>query len=141
MIHSAPFTSFNFLGGNLLHSVLDGKNEIWLGFAEALLIDVFNEHRKGSFPWLLTVVGQPAQLPRVHAQFTSHLNLCMGEVKLSARIDPPLHLFRYSLLTICHYFSCSSRLLLLGSHYSRVLQTSQLHAKSVLAEAVIDASA
>jgi hypothetical protein len=55
-IRSAPFTSFSVLCGNLPHSVFDGKNAIGLGFAEALLIDAFNEHWKGSFPWLLTVV-------------------------------------------------------------------------------------
>src|SRR5215475_3904826 len=103
-IRSAPFTSFSFLGGNLLYSVLDGKNAIWLGPSKALLIEQFNESRKRSFPWFLTVVGQPTQLPRVHTQFTGHLNLRMGEVKLSPRIDPPLQLFRYSLFIICHRF-------------------------------------
>jgi hypothetical protein len=68
-------------------------------------------------------------------QFTSHLNLCMGEMELSPRIDPPLHLLRYSLFVICHRFCCSPRKLLQPGSDS-----SQLHAKSVFAEAVKDAS-
>jgi hypothetical protein len=91
---AAPtFTSFDLLCGDLARSILDGKDPIWLSSPEALLIEVFNEDRKGSFPWFLVVVGQLAQLSWVQTQFASHLDVSVGQVKRPARLDPSLQLF------------------------------------------------
>jgi len=100
--HLPTFTSLGLLCGNFSRSVLDGNDAIWLSFAEALPIEVFNKDWKGSFPWFLVAVGQRAELPRVHTQLTSHLNLCVGQVKPPARVDPSLKLFGYSLFALSH---------------------------------------
>jgi len=64
-------------------------------------IEFFNKIGQWQFPGLLFVVGNTAELFRVHAQFPGHLDMSVRKMVSLAGIDPSLLFLRY-LFLFCH---------------------------------------
>ena len=88
--------------GHLTRSLFYRNNAIRLGLSKAPLVEVLNENWKRGLPRLLVVVGQVPELPRVHSQLARHLNVCVGEVKSPAGLDPVLKCRGYPVLALGH---------------------------------------
>src|SRR5271169_750188 len=70
---------------------LHRKDPVRAVLAEPLEVEIFDEYGQGNLPRFLLVVVDLAELPRVHPQFPSHLDVGMRQVVASASIDPGLY--------------------------------------------------
>ena len=70
--------------------MFDGQNYIWLFLAKALEVQVLDVLPERHLPRLLVVVVQPAELPGVHSQLASHLDLGVRQVVALTRIEQGL---------------------------------------------------
>ena len=58
------------------------------GYLEMLQVDPLDELAQWQLPWFLFVVFQLAEFFGVHPEFSGHLDLSLGEVKILSCVNP-----------------------------------------------------
>src|SRR5277367_3495617 len=79
---------------------LDGPDDVRPLPAEAFEIERLDEDRQRRLPRLLAVIVDLSELPRVHPQFTRHLDVNVRQPVLAPRLDPALQLGHRRILPI-----------------------------------------
>jgi hypothetical protein len=69
-------------------AILHGGDRVGAMLSQALMVEVLDILSEWHLPRLLVVIVQFAELPRVQAELTSHLELGMRKVMALACVDP-----------------------------------------------------
>ena len=88
-----------FLLAMIPRHLFDGTNVFKAVFLEVLDVQLFDKLGQRQLPGFLLRVGKAAELLRIQAQLSGHLDVGMRKVVALPRIDPSLVFFRY--LALC----------------------------------------
>lgn len=92
--HPAALASFLLLGGELRGAIFQRHDTVRTCLTEPLLVQPLDELRQRKLPRLLVMIGEAAQLFRIHAELAGHLHMGVGQAESPARFDPRLEILR-----------------------------------------------